>query len=184
MIKKTVLFILILLSGWGTTAQILSFGLKGGVNYANFTGKSVSSDAITSFHFGATAELRLTEKLALQPELLYSTVGANYQNTVGDITREIKSKLGYIAIPVLAKINLNRSITLEAGPQFSFLMSKKNEFKPGDTNSYETAIIAGLGLKLTQSVFIQARYGFGLTKIAEDSNVKNAVGQISLGFLL
>ncbi len=184
MAKKTVLFILIFLSGWQIQAQILKFGIKGGVNYANFTGKDISSDAISSFHFGATAELRLSEKLAIQPELLYSTVGANYDNTIGDITKEIKSKLGYIAIPVLAKINLNRSITLEAGPQFSFLMSKKNEFKPGDTNSYETAIVAGLGLQLTNSIFIQARYGFGLTKVAENSNVKNAVGQLSLGFLL
>lgn len=182
MIKKTIFILLFSLFTGLVQGQILKLGIKAGVNYANFSGKTLKTEAITSYHFGAAAELRLSEKLAIQPELLYSTLGASYESTVSDVVREIKSELGYVAIPVLVKVNLTRSVSAEVGPQFSFLMSKKNEFKPGDINSYELGILAGLGLKLTESLFLQARYGFGVSKLAEDTDVKNSVGQLSLGY--
>jgi hypothetical protein len=37
------------------------------------------SEAITSYHAGLVAEVKLLNGFAIQPELLYSTQGANYK---------------------------------------------------------------------------------------------------------
>jgi hypothetical protein len=40
---------------------------------------SNDSEAITSYHAGLVAEVKLLNGFAIQPELLYSTQGANYK---------------------------------------------------------------------------------------------------------
>jgi hypothetical protein len=63
----------------------------------------------------------LTDGFAIQPELLYSTQGATYKNAV----EEFNNELGYLSIPVLAKVSLNKFISLDFGPQASFLLSER-----------------------------------------------------------
>jgi hypothetical protein len=38
-------------------------------------------------------------------------------------------------------------------------------------------------LKITNSLFAQARYGLGLTEAKTDSKIKNSIAQVSLGIL-
>lgn len=160
-------------------SQTIRIGIKGGLNYANFTATEIQTDAITSYHAGALLEIGITKSFALQPELLYSTQGASYDNALG----EFKNELGYVSIPFLLKINLSESLSLEAGPQASFLLSKKDEFDLRDYNSFEFAGAGGLGLQLTDNLFIQARYILGLTEISRNAQAKNSVFQLSAGIL-
>ena len=103
--KFIFLTITLLFFATNTQAQLLKLGVKAGLNYANFSGTDIQTDAITSYHAGLIAEIKLLEKFAIQPELLYTTQGATYKTVLGDIENE----LGYIAIPVLAKIYLSKS---------------------------------------------------------------------------
>jgi hypothetical protein len=96
---------------------------------------------------------------------------------------DVKNELGYIAIPVLAKIYLSKSFSLELGPQASFLLSEKNEFDVNDSNTFDFAIDAGLGLKVTKSIFIQGRYVLGLTEVSSSASAKNSVLQLSAGIM-
>ena len=166
-------------------AQTLKFGVKGGINYANMTGGDIAGyndfKAITSYHLGILTEIKLTDNLAVQPELIYSTQGAEYENAVDDI----KNELGYLAVPVLAKFYLNdgKTFSLEAGPQASFLVSERNEVELNDTNTFDFALVGGLEYKLTQNIFIQGRYNLGLTEAKKDADVKNSVIQLSAGFM-
>ena len=162
-----------------STAQTLKIGVKAGLNYANFSGSDIKTDAITSYHAGLIAEIKLLNSFSLQPELLYSTQGASYKNAID----EYKNELGYIAIPVMAKIYLTDSFSLELGPQASFLLSKKNDVILNDYNTYDFSTNAGLGLKLTKSLFLQARYSLGLTEVSKNANVKNNVVQLSAGII-
>ena len=162
-----------------TTAQSnLRFGVKAGLNYANFTNTEVKTDAITSYHAGIIMEFSLFDNLAIQPELLYSTVGASYDNSITDV----KNELGYISIPVLAKFNLSETLFIEAGPQGSFLLNKKDEVFD-DYNRFDFSVNAGLGVKITENLFASARYNLGVTEIARDADAKNSVVQLSLGLL-
>jgi hypothetical protein len=162
-----------------TQAQLLKLGVKAGLNYANFSGTDIQTDAITSYHAGLIAEIKLLDKFAIQPELLYTTQGASYKVGIN----EIKNELGYIAIPVLAKIYLSKSFSLELGPQASFLLSEKNNFDVNDANTFDFAVDLGLGLKVTKSIFIQGRYVLGLTEVSTTTQSKNSVLQLSAGIL-
>ncbi len=162
-----------------TNAQSnIRFGVKAGLNYANFTNTEIKTDAITSYHAGLLMEVGLFDNLAIQPELLYSTVGASYDTAVSDF----KNELGYISIPVLAKIKLSETLFLEAGPQGSFLLSKKDEAFD-DYNTFDFSVNAGLGLNISKNLFVSARYNLGVTEIARDADAKNSVLQVSAGII-
>lgn len=166
-------------------AQLLQIGVKAGVNFASQTGDAsldgvaFDKEGITSYHAGLVAEIKLLEKFSIQPELLYSTQGATYKNAA----EEFKNELGYLSIPVMAKIYLTKSVSLELGPQASFLLSNKKEFDPEDPKTFDFALNAGLGLKITKNIFIQGRYSLGLTEVSTSADVKNSTVQVSAGFL-
>jgi hypothetical protein len=58
-------------------AQSIRFGAKAGVNFASVGGEDVPNlEGKTGFHIGGLVEILFTEKLGIQPEILYSTQGA------------------------------------------------------------------------------------------------------------
>ena len=167
-------------------AQSIKFGVKAGLNYANelgtnikVNGKDYNTEAITNYHAGLVAQIGLFKGVAFQPELLYSTQGATYTRALEDI----KNELGYVSIPAVLKIDLNKTFSIELGPQASFLLSKKNNFDVKDSNTFDFAAVGGLGLKITKSLFLQARYVLGLTEMSKDAQTKNSVVQVSAGIL-
>jgi hypothetical protein len=177
--KKFVLSFALLLFVFNfSNAQLLKIGIKGGVNYANFESPTIQTDALTSYHLGLLAEIKLLKTVAIQPEVLYSTHGASYKNLV----QEFKSELGYMSVPILAKLYLGKTLSLEAGPQFSFLLSKKVDAST-DIKEFDFALAGGLGVKLTERIFIQGRYTYGLTELDKNADFKNAVAQLSIGLL-
>jgi len=178
--KKTILVAVLLLAmSVNVQAQLLRLGVKAGLNYANFTGSDIQFDAITSYHAGLVAEIKVLDKFSIQPELLYSTQGATYKNA----GEEFRNELGYLSIPVMAKIYLNNSVSLELGPQASFLLSERNNFDIKDANTFDFSVAAGLGLKITKNLFIQGRYGLGLTEVSSNAQTKNSVVQVSAGLM-
>ncbi len=185
--KKTILITtLIFAMSFNVHAQLFHLGVKAGLNYANQTGTNITvnstnytTDAITSYHAGLVAEIKLLDSFSVQPELLYSTQGATYKNAL----TEIKNEVGYISIPVMVKIYLNKTISLELGPQASFLLSGKDKFAVNDSNTFDFSVAAGLGIKVTKSIFISGRYGLGLTDVSKDAQTKNAVLQVSAGLM-
>lgn len=177
--KKTFIIVGALLAiSFSAQAQLVKIGIKGGLNYANINGPEIQTDAITSFHAGLVTEIKVTDRFAVQPELLYSTQGATYKNAL----TEFKNELGYLAIPVLAKVYLNKTISLEVGPQASFLLSEKNNVDIKDSNTFDFSVNAGLGVKITENFFLQGRYNLGLTDVSKDAETKNSVVQVSAGF--
>ncbi|TDD75199.1 porin family protein [Flavobacterium caseinilyticum] len=183
--KKIILVALVLLAGSiDMQAQLFKFGIKGGLNYANQSGSGITintdnynKEAITSYHVGLLAEIKVTDGFSVQPELLYSTQGATYKNAF----EEFKNELGYISIPVLAKFNFNKTISLDLGPQASFLLSERKNVNFKDSESFEFGVAGGLTLNVTKNIFLQGRYVLGLTEASRDAEVKNSVVQISAG---
>lgn len=184
--KKTILAAVVLFAmSNAAQAQLVKFGIKGGVNYANQNGSSITvnstnydTEAITSYHAGLVAEVKLTDGFSIQPELLYSTQGATYKNAF----EEFKNELGYLSVPLLAKIHLNKTVSLDLGPQASFLLSERNNFDYNNAETFEFAAVGGLGINLTKHFFLQGRYVLGLTEASKDAEVKNSALQISAGF--
>ncbi|WP_309608515.1 porin family protein [Flavobacterium sp.] len=160
-----------------SNAQLIKIGIKAGGNYSNFESSTFQTKAIASYHLGLVSEIKLSKALSLQPEFLYSTQGASYKNLV----QEYKSELGYMSVPILAKLYLGKVLSIEAGPQFSYLLSKKVDAST-NINEFDFAMASGLGIKLTENIFLQGRYTFGITKVDKNLDFKNAVGQLSVGY--
>ncbi|WP_114308320.1 porin family protein [Winogradskyella arenosi] len=163
-------------------AQDITFGAKAGLNSANFTGGDADRNRLLGFHVGVISEIPLSETFSLQPELLYSTQGSEVQDVV-------KIKVDYLAIPVMAKYYLIEGLSIEVGPQFSFLVNDKGEYINSDLPDEDTNAAnidiganAGIGYNLGTNLFVQARYNFGISTVAENPDIKNSVFQVALGY--
>lgn len=165
-----------------SNAQILNFGIKGGVSFTNYRDgdiQNIDFKTTTNYHLGALAELKVLSNLLLQTELLLSKNGAEFDR----IGFTIKNELIYVSIPVLAKVFINDdNLSLEVGPQFSFLASERNKVG-SETEDYDLGVIAGLGLKFTNSIFIQGRYILGVSELKKDTSIKNSSVQVSVGLM-
>ena len=181
--KLTVFLVLAVVTS--TSAQSLHLGLKGGANFSNFSGSTASfkSENINSYHAGIFVELGVSEIFSIQPELMYSTMGAKV--LVSGSVDEFRNKLGYLSIPVLAKIYLlSDRLSIEIGPQVSFLLREKDNVNLRKSNTYDFSIAGGATLHILGPLFIQGRYNLGLSAVKPDAEVTNRLFQLSAGIRL
>lgn len=177
--KKVFLFLAMAAGSFAMQAQGIDFGIKAGANFANFTG-DINSDGITNFHAGAVLELNVVPTFSVQAEGLFSSQGATYKDTALDIAEDLN--LDYISVPVMAKFYvLPESLSIMAGPQFSFLVNEAEE--AFESKSFDLAAAGGVELKIIAGLFAQARYTIGLTDVYDDIDAKNAVFQLSVGYM-
>lgn len=204
---KKIIFssIAIMLFGF-VSAQETKFGIKGGLNVSNFFGDTDGLDlkSRVGFNIGGFVEIKLSEKIALQPELLYSTQGAKLANVGAYVngvfyTGDVKFNLAYINVPVMFKYYGTQKFSIEAGPQIGFLTSAKskttlngfnrtNEMDAKDLfKSIDFGLNFGAGYDFTENIFVGARYNLGLANIGktvagDDGKTHNGVFSLSLGY--
>lgn len=181
--KSIILSAILAIFAFGNTfGQGLHFGAKAGVNFANYTGGDLSGyefENITNFHGGVFVEFGLFKSFSIQPELLYSTAGSKLKG----IGEDINNKLGYLSIPVMARFYLIPDrLSLDLGPQVSFLLSEKENVNISDSETFDFALVGGLTYQIIGPLFIQGRYNLGLTDVKPDADVKNSIIQLSAGF--
>lgn len=172
--KKLMLICLILVSTKGFSQSILKrleFGLKGGVNYSNFTDANFPTDPLVGFHGGATVAFKVTDNFLIQEEFLFSTQGAKI--TGGNLGAQ-DFKLTYISVPFLIKYRTNSGFYLEAGTQVS--MKSKEEVSGLSANDFvkklDVAAAGGIGFQSKIGLGIGARYLYGISKVG-DLNLSN-----------
>ncbi|WP_026706362.1 porin family protein [Flavobacterium soli] len=171
--KLFIMAILVVAGSTSMNAQGLDFGVKAGANFAKLDGDDISGDNLTSFHVGALLEVNVFENFSVQPEVLYSSQGTKIEDE--DI------KLDYLSVPVLAKFYLiSDKLSLEAGPQFSFLVNDNIE-EQFEAETFDFAVVGGLAFDVTSNIFVQARYVTGLTDTSKDAKITNQVIQLSVG---
>lgn len=204
--KKIILTAVAVFAFGFANAQKAQFGIKGGLNIANqnFSGEEAPSpSSLIEINVGGFVEIKISEKFAIQPELLYSTQGSSFDLDLeldeGFFETSNKFKLSYINIPVMFKYYADKKLSLEAGPQIGFLTSSNLVVKTlGQTltqdskalfKSIDFGLNIGAGYDLTKKLSASLRYNFGLANIAETENgdntkIINSVFSISLGYKL
>lgn len=189
--KKIILSAIALMAFAFSNAQETRFGVKGGLNITNITGDS-DTNSLVGFQVGGFAEIKIIERLAIQPELLYSTQGASYRLDGGpDSSGELK--LNYINIPVLAKFYVTKQFTVEGGPQLGFLVSAK-DYGTDVKDLYKSTDLGfnfGAGYNLTDNFAIGLRYTVGLSSVFDKKyddvfdyydSAKNSVLALNLSY--
>jgi len=154
----------------------LSFGVKAGVNLSSISGAKGEdgSDAKgrTGFYVGGLANYSISDKLSIQPEVLYSMEGAD------------KNSLDYIRIPVMAKYEVVENFSILAGPSFAFRMAAENERVEKGTKSSDFGIGFGAAYAFG-NIFVDARYNMGLSDIKDGEggdSLKNNNIQLGIGY--
>lgn len=182
-------------------AQEVKFGAKAGVNFATIGGDSENVDSRTSFHLGGVAEIVISDKFSVQPELLFSSQGAKseYSEDLGELGSfkvEENLKLNYLNLPIIAKYYVTDGLSIEAGPQLGFLLSADYDVEvDGESDeqdvkdnfkSIDFGAGFGLGYKLENGLNFNLRYNLGLSNISDtdgDFSIQNNVFQISVGYM-
>lgn len=186
--KKILMIAAVALASVGAYAQhaVGSFTLqpKVGMTIANLTDLD-DSDPRIGFIGGVEGEYQATDIFSVSAGLLYSMEGAKYD--LGNTTETLK--LDYINIPILANVYVAKGLAVKLGVQPAFNVNSEYKIKAGgnsaetdiDAKSFDFSIPVGISYEYS-NVVLDARYNWGLTKTFENSDCKNSVFQITLGY--
>jgi len=208
MFKKSMLIAIFAAFTMTTQSQDISFGLKVGSNFSTITGNdNYDYDTTTGLHGGLVAQVKLSDKFSVQPEVIYSLQGGkNGYDPFYDVDFETKNtslKLGYINVPVLAEYFITSGLSAQLGPQIGFLVNNKFEVEynyqgedrkmdnslNNSTNDLDFALAGGLEYQLSIGIFFDARYNLGLSNISENNrgeigpDAYNSTFQLSVGYM-
>ncbi len=174
-------------------AQNNRFGLKAGINSSSLkttgSGATFTSDSKIGFYAGAFAQLGVAQYFAVQPEIMYSLLGARYKYLNVTVNRN----LSYISIPVLLSY-VKDGLSIVAGPQISFLVAandKGTNISNDIKSQFQTTEIAGIvgaGYTTLGGFGFDARYHLGLSDIVKDNSsgykLKNNNFQFGVHYIL
>nr|WP_294786311.1 porin family protein [uncultured Flavobacterium sp.] len=158
------------------------FGVKGGFNMSNLidSGDDVNdNNVLYGFNAGFYATLPISDFVAIQPELLFTTKGAELEyNNV--LEGNAKFRLNYIELPLLVRVNITKNFNLQAGGYASYLVSSKvtgdgdiafdEAIDTDDLNKFDAGIAAGVGVDF-DPISIGVRYNYGLTTIGKERTI-------------
>jgi len=192
--KKTFVTIIIVVFTIAiTNAQ--TFGVKLGPNLSKYSYNYDSSldkyqQMFFGFHIGGFAEFEVSEKLIFQPELVYYLQGNKHKI---DNNLEFISKQSYLNLPIMAKYYVTEEFNIQAGPQISFLLTSKDNFKGSNlllpdgsindtvfnntNNSVNTkedyknidfGLNFGVEYKMNNRISFDLRYNLGLTDLVKN----------------
>lgn len=188
--KKVFLSFVFVVVASAAFAQV-SGGIRLGMNLANQNvealGVSVSGDSKVGLLGGLYLTANLSDKFAVQPELLYSSMGTK--------TDDISDAFGYIQVPILLRYNINENFNLHAGPQIGLLLSAKSDGVDIKDEFKGTDFGASFGAGVDFGKFNGGlRYYLGFSNISDidtssipglgDISFKNTSFQIYLGYKL
>ncbi len=160
---------------------------KLGLNIADFAGDE-STDPRIGIAAGAEFEYQISKTFSLSAGLLYSMQGCKASGYSDGL------KTDYINMPIMANIYVAKGFALKLGIQpalnvsAGYTISSQGVEVSGDisdlgieVNSFDFAFPVGLSYEYKNFV-ADARYNFGVTKVAKDFKDKNSVFQITLGY--
>lgn len=152
------------------------FGVKGGINMSNlYQSDADDENMLVGFNAGLYAKLPITDNIAFQPELLYTTKGSKLDYDNGSA----KIRLDYIELPLLFKFNLTQNFNIHAGGYASYLVNSKvsnDGIVDFDTNvtddleRFDAGLAAGVGVDFNP-ISVGLRYNYGLTTIGKEREV-------------
>lgn len=171
-------------------AQKMKYGVKAGALLSNFIGKDLENKSMVNAFGGVYANLELSEKFFLQPELLYSMQGGKASPEInnggeGIVDMDERINLNYLNIPIMLQYAVTKNARLEIGPQVGILLKSEGELDLSiangistndehltfDLEEYTSAIDLGLNIggvyAMDNGLNLTLRYSLGLTYIGD-----------------
>ena len=153
---KTTLVIFIIFLCTGTLSAQLKFGAKGGLNISTQTTNFFiieSTNPKIGPNVGIFAEFELNDKFILQPELAYSSLGANWEQFgISDLSIGVGSQLGYLVSASYKGGGVNKN--------------GKDDFKTNDFSA-----LLNTDYSVNENIVIGLRYQTGLSNILPKDDI-------------
>ncbi len=118
------------------TRDQLHIGARVGLNYANVydaQGEEFDADPKIGYVLGAFLAIPIGTYIGVQPEVLYSQKGFSATGKVLGLNYDFTRTTTYLDIPIFLALKPTEFLTILAGPQFSYLMKRKDVFETGVT---------------------------------------------------
>ena len=179
-----ILLVSVLILGFSqANAQLIKIGLKAGVNFPslNDTDGTFKFESRNGWHAGASVLINIPI-VKVGADVLYSHVGFNVDNTD-------KMTVDNIDIPIFAKFNFLKIISIHAGPQLTWATAAKLRDVDilGNWEEQNIRFIAGAGLNLGP-IDLHGRFIFPsktqATLNSVTTEIKNSNIQLSLTYYL
>lgn len=175
---------------------LMKYGVKAGLNMTSMSNDMAFDPGFgmgVGFRVGGFLNMRWgyrtenspkgTGLWGFQPELMYSNQAV--KTDAGDI------KMNYIAVPLLLKVYPTTALSIEVGPEFSYLISTspstlavdRAEVKVGDCKGMNIGATAGLAYDFEMGLTVGARYTYGFTDMAKNLKWKNSNIQVTVGWM-
>lgn len=197
----------IIIFAFSSKAQVVNtgagIGIRAGVNFQNLNGEDASGDKLdnklkTGFHAGLVADIPVAPDFYFQPGLLYSTKGAELENSTDLRLNYVEMPLNLVYKPMLGTGRL----LLGFGPYVGYGIGGKAEFSGTETdvkfekeagNAANTVYFkpfdAGanllFGYEFSNKLSAQLNAQLGLININaydNDAKIKNTGFGVSLGY--
>ncbi|OXA78264.1 Outer membrane protein beta-barrel domain-containing protein [Flavobacterium aquidurense] len=157
------------------------FGVKGGFNMSNlYQSEADDNNVIYGFNAGVYATLPVSDFIAIQPEILFTTKGAELDYNNAFVDGNAKFKLNYIEVPLLVRVNITKNFNVHAGGYASYLVSSKvtgdgdinfdDTVDTDDLNKFDAGLAAGIGVDFSP-ISVGLRYNYGLTTVGKERTV-------------
>lgn len=157
------------------------FGVKGGFNMSNlYSGNADDENILYGFNAGIYATLPISDFIAIQPEILFTTKGSKLEYDNAFASGNAKFKLNYIEVPLLVRVNITKNFNVHAGGYASYLVSSKvtgdgdfsfdQKINTDDLNKFDAGLAAGVGVDF-DPISIGLRYNYGLTTVGKERTV-------------
>ena len=118
----------------------LMIGVKAGLNVSNVydsEGEKFDADSKIGFATGAFVQIPIGKFLGFHPEILLSQKGYQGTGTFLTMPYEYTRTSTFIDLPLLIAFKPITPLTIVAGPQYSYLIKQKDEFK---SNGYSDVV--------------------------------------------
>jgi len=164
-----------------TTSPKPEIGIKLGANFQSIT----STDWIQAYNPGIAGGFFAgfhKNKVGIRAEILAST--SHYQSVIAIDSDGTKGNFGmvYLNIPVLFEYKIIPCLSIQAGPQYSNLLSI-NKLSPLSSDpkvlfkSGEFSAVVGVEAKLPAHIIAGARYIYGLTNLNNGALISSETWQ-------
>src|SRR3990172_7233642 len=114
--------------------ETIQFGIKAGLNHSNVwdeQGQDFKADPKFGFAGGVFLGVPIGKFLGFQPELLLSQKGFQGAGTLLGSSYSFSRTTTYIDIPLQLQVKPADFLTVVVGPQYSYLMHKKDAYTFG-----------------------------------------------------
>lgn len=161
-------------------------GLKAGINIANLAADDVTANnAIPGFNGGVFLKVALPHHFSFQPELLFSSQGAELEYNNAYVTGTVTHHLNYVQVPLLGVYNITQNVNVQAGIYLASLLSVnvkngsaansinfEEQMSKSNFQSFDYGLMAGLGGDIDRISF-GLRYSYGVSNVGKDFTFPN-----------